>query len=533
MICVVRQLAIESLYKKTGNEYSPEDANIATTMALIWAYSKFGSTDIVSLSKISLPFWIVQISPENSVLLSSSSSISHEFTFKYESRLAEIRRIISNDVSEPKDVPIAVEKGLELIKTLSDSTNNIANMVSPSALQNASKLIIEVDPNARPNRIEETLHSQKALDISENIQEIRDNLLSRIDRLEELKGLSKDQLRSQLNVIENILAMEKKRWQQRLAAMEESTEVAVHDVELEKQDEIYKLKEDYKMRLRASTTDFARASSDIEDYFSGLLEHVRETRIKIAQQKDDVESAVEEYQKLSKYLTDALPSFTDILDRLSTKSAEVLKDADRYNEEFAKGTSETEAGAENRIEQQRRKLASLENERDEMLTNLEELRASVSNAIDRLEGRINYRLLDLQGNVLKLNEMLLTNASIQNLAPLTHLDISLFVSKDAKDKITVFAPSLTPMERFNLPVQSQSIDTELEDFILDIITESRNSDISFIKRYDTAISEGNLFQDPDFFKSVESGLRELQYRQLLEEGVSERVLEIAGKYSSM
>ncbi|MFW9919804.1 MAG: hypothetical protein ACFFED_09410 [Candidatus Thorarchaeota archaeon] len=521
---MVRQLAIDFLYRKHGNSLASETKALETTMAFIWAISKEDeSARIRRLSRVSFPFWLVQVSPENSVLLSASTSESKRFSFTHETRLAEVRRSISNEVTEPKDVPVVVEKVLSLMDELETVEKSVRNLYEPESLVEVGPYVSELEPSYSPNRVEQTFTSQHALAESEAFQRIRDEILARVERMEELKILVSDQLRSQLKVMENIVSMEKRKWTERISSMKSSTEVATHDLEVRKSDQIYSLKEEYKRHLRAKTAEFARASTDIESYFTYLLEHVQETRATIARKQDDIESAVEEYRKLAKYLSDALPRFEEILEALNEKSSEVLLDAKRYNEALTSRTGEAAISAESEIDDQKYRLLSLEKERQESESELDELLQKVLSSIDRLEGRIKKRLLEHQSEVLDIQRSTIKNDAIHGIAPLTHLDIYFFVAEYSNGKYDIFPPGLTPENRFRLPLPYRRMNESLYSFVQGNISRLKDSDTSFKDRFEHALGTGDLFDDPDTLDLIESGLRDLQMKQLLEEGTYEKV----------
>lgn len=523
VVCLVRQISLALLYRRHGNSFVPEGDSVTSTMSFIWALSKeTSSSKLKRLSKVSLPFWLVQVSPENSVLLSASTSESKDFSFTHETRLSEVRRVISNEVNEPKDIPSIVEKALTMMDEMETVVRTIRNLYNPEAIAAVGQYVQEMEPSDTPNRVEQEFSSQHALSESEAFQKIRDELLARVDRMEELKALVSDQLRSHLRVLENIVAMEKRKWEERTRAMKSSTEIATHDLESKKSEQIYSLKGQYRKQLSAKTAEFARASTDIESYFTYLLDHVRDTRTIIAQKQDDIESAVEEYQKLAKYLTDALPRFEEILEALNEKSAEVLDDAKKYNETLTSRTGAAAASVESEIDDRKQRVVQLEHERHESESELDELLEKVITSIDRIEGRIKRRLLEHQGEVLDLQRATLRNDAIRSIAPLTHLDIFFIVAEYSDHSQEIFTPGLTPEDRFSIPISHQSMNRSLHEFVKDALLHLQESDSSFRTNLDKAIVTGDILEDTETLTLVEHGLKELQLRQLLEEGTYEQ-----------
>jgi hypothetical protein len=531
VVAVVRQFAVDFLYKKSGASLVPEEESVERTMALAWAASgASGNAQLKRLSKIAVPFWLVQSSPESSILLAAIGSQVRKFSFTQETRMSEIRRAMSNEINEPKDVPPIVDKVLRLLDELETIEKPVQNLYSPSAIEEVGQHVRELEPGRDPNRFDQVFSSQSALAESEKFQAILKDVLARIDRMEELKQLVADQLRGQLRVLENIVAMEKKRWEDRFSAMKTSTEVATHDLQVQKSDKLYALREAYRKKLRAKTAEFARSSTDIESYFTYLLNHVREVRSDIAQKQDDIDSAVDEYNKLAKYLSDALPRFTEILEALNEKSREVLQDAKQFNETLASQTGKTEASVEDQIGEKQKRLEQLEQERKQNESELDSLIGQVGHSIERLEDRINKRIVDHQAEVLILRTSALKNESIPNIAPLTHLDVFVYLAKYSDGKLLVFTPGLTPVNRFRMPVEYRALSNGLHTFLKSVLDPLMTSDAAFRSRLDSAMSNGDITQEPETADMIDSGLRELQVRQLLEEGVNEnikRVLSLA------
>lgn len=524
---MVRQFTIDFLYKKSGTSLAPEEEGVERAMALAWAASgASGSAQLKRLSKIAVPFWLVQSSPESSVLLAAIGSQVRQFSYTQETRMSEVRRVISNEISEPKDVPPVVDKVLRLLDELETVTKVVQNLYSPSAIEEVGQHVTELEPGHDPNRFDQVFSSQSALAESEKFQAILKEVLARIDRMDEFKVLVVDQLRGQLKVLENIVAMEKKRWEDRSSAMKTSTEVATHDLQVQKSDEIYALREAYRKQLRAKTAEFARSSADIESYFTYLLDHVREVRHDIAQKQDDIDSAVDEYNKLAKYLSDALPRFTEVLEALNEKSREVLQDAQKFNATLASQTGKTEASVESQIGEKQKRLEQLEQERKQNESELDALIGQVRHSIERLEDRINKRIVVHQGEVLTLRTSALKNETVPNIAPLTHLDVFVYLAKYTDGKLLVFTPGLTPVNRFRMPVEYRALSNGLHTFLKSVLDPLMTSDAAFRSRLDSVMSNGDILQEPETTDLVDSGLRELQYRQLLEEGVTENIKKV-------
>jgi hypothetical protein len=141
-----------------------------------------------------------------------------------------------------------------------------------------------------------------------------------------------------------------------------------------------------------------------------------------------------------------------------------------------------------------------------------------------MEGRIKKRLIDYQSEVLTLQRITLENESVRDLAPLTHLDIFLMVADYSDGQRLLFPPGLAVEDRFDIPVSFQPMNKSLEKFVIESISMMSDSDASFHSRFDAAVSDGNLFDEPENFDVIETGMKDLQFRQLLQEDAYETVI---------
>ncbi|MBY8996996.1 MAG: hypothetical protein KGD60_04645, partial [Candidatus Thorarchaeota archaeon] len=108
---MVRNLSLNYLYNRVGTRVETEPDSVGLAVALTSAESrKVGNPRIVSLSTVSFPFWIVQTSSTKSILLSAVSGVTQQFQFTDIQGASEIRRIVSSDVSQAEDIPVAVSK---------------------------------------------------------------------------------------------------------------------------------------------------------------------------------------------------------------------------------------------------------------------------------------------------------------------------------------------------------------------------------------------------------------------------------------
>ena len=204
---MVRQLAIDFAYRKTEKETKQESESVSVAVAFAAAEGKRkGKLQIARLSRVSFPFWIVQISADSSILLSTAGLTKQMIELSENKRLSEVRRIISSEITDASVIPDVTETLLPLIKTIEQNSFSLDDIEVPDVIASNGNLVIELELTANPNRLESKIDSQLALKASESFQKLRDAATARADRLEELKSLVKEKLRSHLAVLENMVS---------------------------------------------------------------------------------------------------------------------------------------------------------------------------------------------------------------------------------------------------------------------------------------------------------------------------------------
>ena len=297
---MVRNLALNFLYRREGTRIKLEADDVGLVSALVSAETqKQGSSRIASLSRVSFPFWIVQTSSTKSIVLSATSSVSQQIQFTEIKGASEIRRIVSSEVSQAADIPVAISKITPLLDRAETYTVELANVLNPAPLASVGKYIGALDPNVQPNRIEMRIDSGGALKRTEEFRGISEAVKLRIEATEALQALFMEKFGGQFSILENLVTLERTRWNDRIKLMEERTEQEIAGLRKNKDDQLYDLREKRKMSLRAMTADFARAANDLEEHFTQISENIREAKTEIGQKGDDVEGALLIYDNLA------------------------------------------------------------------------------------------------------------------------------------------------------------------------------------------------------------------------------------------
>ncbi|MFW9817035.1 MAG: zinc-ribbon domain-containing protein, partial [Candidatus Thorarchaeota archaeon] len=126
----------------------------------------------------------------------------------------------------------------------------------------------------------------------------------------------------------------------------------------------------------------------------------------------------------------------------------------------------------------------------------------------------------------------LDNNSINQLAPLTQLDIHTYVAKFDNDLYKVITPHFTP-ETWNsiTPGAGVVLSREFDEMLTTSIDEWMKSDRSFKEAFDRACIKGNVFLDPEGEKMLAAGFESLSNRKLLGSSDIERYARLWYRYA--
>ena len=422
---MVRNLSLNFLYRKSGTRVELESEAVGLISALASAESsKGGSTRIVSLSRVSFPFWIVQTSSTKSIVLSASSSVRQQFQFSQLKESSEIRRVVGSEVSQAADIPVAMSKISPLLDRAETYTEELSNMVNPTPFVSVSKYIGPSDPNAHPNRIEIRVDSGGALKRSEEFKGVSETIRLRIEATEALHALFKEKFGGQYTILENLDTLERTRWNDRVKLMEERTEQEITDLQKARDDKLYELREKHKTRLRALTAEFARAANDLEDHFSQISEEIRHAKTEIGQKEDDVEGAISLYDNLASSVRKTIERSNQPVDTMDAKKAELERGVAEVRKIYEQEKIDAESGLEAQINDRQKRIEDTKEEMSKKIKELDELKKNTNMVIQNAYNAINSRVTEFHQEFLNLMSWTLDNDQIQDLAPLTPLMLS-------------------------------------------------------------------------------------------------------------
>jgi hypothetical protein len=501
--------------------------------ALVAAESLKGSSSrVASLSRVSFPFWIVQTSSTKSIILSATSSKIKQFRFTDIKGISEIRRIVSSEVSQASDIPVAISKIEPLLNQLETYTIDLSSLIDPTPFASVGRLIVASNPNAKPNRIDMRTDSNAALRRSEEFKEVSEAVKLRIEATEAVNSLFKEKFGGQSSTLENLIALEGKRWDERITMMEERTAQEIAGLKEKRDNQFYDIGEKHKIELRALTADFARAVNDLEQHFTQISEQIRDSKTKIGQKEDDVEGAISIYEDLVSNVRKTLERSNQPLQVMDVKREELEKRTIQAKRNYEQEKTQAESSLELQINELQKRIENTKSEQVQNLKELDEMKINVKTVVEKAYHAVESKILKFQEEFLNLMSWTLDNNSINQLAPLTQLDVHTYVAKYENDVYKVITPHYTPDVGSPTSLGAgQSLSREFDDMLTSSIDEWIKSDRSFKEAFDRACIHGNIFLDPEGEKTLTDGFESLNRRGLLDSSDIERYARLWYKYA--
>jgi hypothetical protein len=532
VVSVVRNLSLPFLIRKEGSRFEPEPDSIVLPIALAFAESRKGKSQrITTLSKISIPFWIVQTSETKSIVLSAAANTRREFKFSDAKGATEIRRIVTSGVSQAEEVPSTSKKIEDLLAKTDTLTVSLANLFVPSPIANAGQFIMEPEPSARPIRLGIKIDSPDALKRTEEFREAAQAAKLRVEAMESIQKATSEKLGGHLKVLENLIAVEIERWNNRVKTMEERTAQESADLGKMQDKQLYDIREKTKMDLRALTADFSRSANELEAFLNEMIESIRAARTHIGQKEDDIEGAISVYRELAKNLTSKMQHIDRPLKIMDEKSESMLKKSNDIKKEAETRKTSVEVEVQSQIKERNQRLGETKTEMQSKLSELNELYSRVKGACEKTERLIEERILSLQREYLDLMSMTLENDSIKGLMPLTHLDIEVFIAKYDDGSRQLITPGFTPESDVSLSTKSKPINQELDEALIRSLENWLRLDPSVRSSLDSSCQTANLLMAPESTQLLTEGLDALVRRRVMQAVEKERFQTLWSRYS--
>ena len=519
---MVRQITLDFLFKDKGNKLVVDTDETALAMAFILAESnRKDSAALKFLSPISVPFWIVQISDTNSIVLSAIGESSIKMELSEDTATGPVRRILSTEVARFEDIPSGVDKAIPLLRNVEPKVHQIRNVQKPDLFIGQGYRVREVDPNENLNSLDLKIDSRLALSISQDFQNLIEEARQRLGTMEGLQKITKEKMTDQLSVMENVMTAEMGRWKKRLNTHEESSKLRIENLQERLSENVYSLKDKHQKDRRVILAEFARDTVEIERFFTQVIEDVKSTRQALSQL--DLEEAIERYKILVDELSMKVPTYTDVIHSINDLADGSMARAGDLDTKLAENIRKEE---ENLDTETKTLVSKIEDMRDEMNakdSEFKQLQKQVVEAVERMDSMVEKRVDALRRELEGIQKLTLNNDSIRGLTPLTLVHIQTWVATYNKGKPAVFPPIVMPEDRIGLPYAHQPLDDGLEAFIRKSVNRQMRDSASFKTSFRAACDSGNVLQVPESIKSFSKGINDIFNRQLLKEGVRDKL----------
>ena len=519
---MVRQIALDFLFKQTKTKIVPDKEEVALAMALILAESnRKGEAKLKFLTPITVPFWIVQTSDTNSIVLSSIGESSIALELSEDTATGPVRRILNTEIARFEDIPAGVDKALPLLKTIEPKVHHLRNIQESDLFVAQSKQYTEVDPNDKLNSLELKIDTQLALTISQDFQAVLESARQRQGTMVELEKITKERLTDQLKVMENVVSSEMTRWDKRLKTQEESSVLRVEKIQTRMGDKVYRFKDKYQKDRRALLAQFTRDTVEIERFFTRILEDIKTTREGFPEL--ELEDAIIKYRTLVDDLADTVPTYTDVIDSIDDLAEASTLSTGDLDEKLAQRIQNEEDSVISQTRELQVKIEDMKEERDAKEKEFRAIKNRVQAAVESIDGMVEKRVEDLTLELQSVQRLALENDSIKGLAPLTLLHIKAWVATYNIGKPIVFAPIMLPEDRVGLPFKHQPLDDKLEEYIRNLVNKQLKDSASFKTSFRQTCDDGNVLKNPETIKPFMKGMKTIWTRQLLKEGVREKL----------
>ncbi|MHA1943992.1 MAG: hypothetical protein ACW96M_06320, partial [Candidatus Thorarchaeota archaeon] len=380
---------------------------------------------------------------------------------------------------------------------------------------------VEVDPNENLNSCELKIDSQLALTISGDFQSVIEATRQRYGTMEELQRITKEKLTDQIKVMENVIAADLGRWEKRLGTQEDSSRLRIEKLQERLSDKVYRLKDKHEKDRRAVLAEFVRDTVEIERFFTQIIEDIKTTREQLSQV--ELEEALEKYRILADQLTDTIPTYTEVIDSLDDLADASTGRVGDLDSKLTTGIRDEEDSVDSQIKTLHNKVEDMKEERDAKKLEYQKTQKKVLEAIDKMDGLVEKRVNSLKRELESVQRLTFENDSIRGLAPLTLMHIRTWVATYTTGKPVVFPPVIMPEDRLSIPYEHQPLDPDLEVFIRKSVNKQMKDSASFKTGFRSACDSGNILQVPESIKLFSKGINDIWNRQLLKEGVRDKL----------
>ncbi|MFW9835121.1 MAG: zinc-ribbon domain-containing protein [Candidatus Thorarchaeota archaeon] len=519
---MVRQITLDFLFKEKGNKLVTDTEETSLAMAFILAESnKKGKAKLKFLSPVAVPFWIVQISDTNSIVLSAIGESSMKMELSEDTATGPVKRILSTEIVRYADIPDGVDKALPLLRNVEPKVQQIRNVQKPDLFVTQGYRFREVDPNEDLNSLELKIDSQMALNASQEFQTLIEGARQRLDTMEGLRKITQEKLTDQRARMENAMTADMSRWEKRLNTQEESSKLRIVNLQERMSEKIYNLKDKHQKDRKTILAEFTRDSFEIEKFFTQVIEDIKIDRESLNQL--ELEEAIDKYRSMVDNLSMTVPTYTDVIRSLDDLADSSIARSGDLEFKLGEDIKKEEESVDDQIKEIQAKLEDMREEMSVKNQENKKIQEEVTDAIERMDSSVKKRVDALRRELERVQKLTLENDSVKGLTPLTLVHIHTWVATYTTGKPIVFPPIIMPEDRIGLPYSQIPLDTELEKFLRKTVNKQMKDSASFKTSFRNACVSGNILKKPESIKTFNKGIDNIFKRQLLKDGVRDKL----------
>jgi hypothetical protein len=513
---MVRRLRLPFALKTTDSGLEPASESESSVVALARTEPSIEEKMSYALARVPIPFWCVQISEHEAIILSAIRDEPTVFEFTNDKELGAIKRIVGSEMDSWKTIPNAADRILPLLGSIEKEVKYLKGLINPAVFLPVGNHFVQQEGQTGDEVLNEIIDSHVALDASEEFQQILDSRRTRLQSLREIQQLAEKTLESETKKLNNLIKKEQERTEERTRNLRDIVDMEISMLKEKQSDQLQQLEQEETMDLRALIADFARSTNELETFFSQkILETIRDRRSKIARSKEDVESATNHFEELSNYLEENVPKYEETISKLHTEEKEVLAREKEIRESYEEKRRKLEEEINMQIRNHQHRIVEFELERDQTENELLEAKSRLNQASEKLREKIEGRVQQLKEELQSLEKFALKSVNIPNLAPLTKLNVEVFVHNQ-DDQLEVMTPCIIPKEGIAFGLECEHADHHLSTFLTEMITERIESSMSFANEINQACISENMFMVKMMNQDIEEGTDQLHHSGLLE-----------------
>lgn len=513
---MVRGLRLPFALKKTDLGLEATSESESTVVALARAEPNIEDEMTYALARIPIPFWCVQISEHESIILSAITDEPQIFEFTNNKKVGTIKRMLRSDMDSWQTIPESAEHILPLIGSIEKEVNYMKGLVNPSVFLPVGNHFSEQEGQKSTQVLNEIIDSHIALDTSEQFQEVLDSRKIRLESIQEIQQLLEKKLETETKKLDNFIERERERTEQRTRNLHEIADIEISMLKEEEEEQLEKLEQEETVGLRALTAEFARSTNQLEIFFSkDILEKIRKQRSNIGRSKSDVESATSHFDELAEYLHNNVHEYEEIISELNSESERILARKKEIRQSYEDKRDKIHDEINVQIRNHQHRIVEFDLERDQAENKLLEARARLDDASERLIETIEERVHMLKEELRNLQEFAFKSVNIPGLASLTKLNIEAFLHNQ-NERLEIMTPCIIPEEGVTLGLECEETNHELSSFLREMVENRIDSRMSFANELERVCISGNLFLAPQMSEALQEGVDELHHSGLLE-----------------